>query len=60
MAFLTIFGTVLVCTAEHSRARFSWKSERCEVSLCPRVTARAQADVPVLYPRLVVCLYNMQ
>jgi hypothetical protein len=27
---------------------------------CPRVPARAQPDVPVWYPRLVVCLQNEQ
>ena len=48
-------------TGVHGRARavtFFLQIEPSRCLLCPRMPARALADVPVSYPRRVVCLRN--
>ena len=52
---------VAAYTPDHSRPRLSCKSANQPTSVCrqcPRVLARARADVPVSYPRHVVCSPN--
>ena len=53
-------GAVTACTPNHPRSRLSCRSNTRECRQCPPVTARAQADVPVWYPRRVVCFQNTQ